>query len=586
MATKLSILGGLIIVMLGTNMLHAQVGINTTDPKAQLEIKSSNPATPSNKDGILIPKINAFPTTNPTVDQDGMMVFLTTTVGANPKGFYFWDNAATSWKIVSGKPGWNDSGNAGTTPGTNFIGTTDNQDLRFKTNNNDAMTIAADGDIGIGTNTPEPSAQLDINSTSGGVLLPRMTTVQRDAIVNPKEGLVIYNTNLQKFQGYFGNNNIYLEEFAFANTNGGSQSGISGQSFTSNFTGMLVSFRIGFGTSQFTTIRLYDSGVPTGTPIHTQSINTIGLTWNPVTLSVPIPIITGRVYSISIDNGAYFLTRNSNSYPGGSLFDGTTPVLNRDAALGIGVMLPSGWSDLSNDTNPNWTAKGNNASANDFIGTTNATDLIFKTNDLEQARILSNGNIGLNTSTPAALLDIAAGADNNGANDPFALAFQYRSGGYRHWIRTRHNGAADSDGNAIDFYLNNSATANGSSAPTVGTKLVMSLENGVVEQNKAAIGGGNVINKTQHGTLIVGSGTIGSLTKTVTLTFPTAFASVPDVVGTAINDGTLGDKFSVTVTNITTTAATFIVYRLDSAPPPGSVAGWGQNLKLSWWAFE
>ncbi|MFM2394223.1 MAG: hypothetical protein RLZZ546_2205 [Bacteroidota bacterium] len=47
--------------------------------------------------------------------------------------------------------------------------------------------------IGIGTTTPDSSAILDISSTTKGLLLPRMTTAQRDAIVNPVNGLMIYN---------------------------------------------------------------------------------------------------------------------------------------------------------------------------------------------------------------------------------------------------------------------------------------------------------------------------------------------------------------------------------------------------------
>lgn len=40
---------------------------------------------------------------------------------------------------------------------------------------------------------PDPSAILDVESTTGGFLMPRMTSVQRDAILNPAEGLWIYN---------------------------------------------------------------------------------------------------------------------------------------------------------------------------------------------------------------------------------------------------------------------------------------------------------------------------------------------------------------------------------------------------------
>ena len=101
---------------------QAQVGIGTTSPNAQLDIKSSNQATPANTDGILIPKVDAFPTNAPTSSQDGMMVYLTTTVGANTPGFYYWDNASTSWKSVGGGKGWGLNGTSGTTPITNEIG--------------------------------------------------------------------------------------------------------------------------------------------------------------------------------------------------------------------------------------------------------------------------------------------------------------------------------------------------------------------------------------------------------------------------------------------------------------------------------
>ena len=42
---------------------------------------------------------------------------------------------------------------------------------------------------------PDPSAMLDVKSTSKGVLLPRMTVEQRNAIPGPAEGLMVYCTN-------------------------------------------------------------------------------------------------------------------------------------------------------------------------------------------------------------------------------------------------------------------------------------------------------------------------------------------------------------------------------------------------------
>ena len=50
----------------------------------------------------------------------------------------------------------------------------------------------------------DPSAALEIDSTTKGFLPPRMTTVQRNAITSPAEGLLIYNTSTQKINFYNG----------------------------------------------------------------------------------------------------------------------------------------------------------------------------------------------------------------------------------------------------------------------------------------------------------------------------------------------------------------------------------------------
>lgn len=46
----------------------------------------------------------------------------------------------------------------------------------------------------VGGEEPDASAILDIQSTEGGVLFPRMTAAQRDAIVNPALSLMLFNT--------------------------------------------------------------------------------------------------------------------------------------------------------------------------------------------------------------------------------------------------------------------------------------------------------------------------------------------------------------------------------------------------------
>ena len=71
-----------------------------------------------------------------------------------------------------------------------------------------------------------------------------------------------------------------------------------------------------------------------------------------------------------------------------------------------------------------------------------------------------------------------------------------------------------------------------------------------------------------------------------TFTFPTAFSTIPQIIVTAVNDGTFTDKFSVSITSLTTTSVSFVVVRLGVPTPNAVSQGWGQNLKLNWWAFE
>lgn len=130
-------------LVLSNITLLAQVGINTTAPAGVLDITASNQITPSNTDGILIPRVQAFPTTNPTADQDGILLFLNTTDGSDNRGFYYWDHAQTRW--VGFADEWRDGVNAS------------GDDLIFASQASTTGTqivITDDGRIGFGTEDP------------------------------------------------------------------------------------------------------------------------------------------------------------------------------------------------------------------------------------------------------------------------------------------------------------------------------------------------------------------------------------------------------------------------------------------------
>ena len=57
------------------------------------------------------------------------------------------------------------------------------------------IPLALSGQVVVGGTVPDPSSALDVQSNSKGVLLPRISTAQRDAMTSPATGLAIFNTS-------------------------------------------------------------------------------------------------------------------------------------------------------------------------------------------------------------------------------------------------------------------------------------------------------------------------------------------------------------------------------------------------------
>lgn len=161
----------IVLILFINSFIYAQVGVGTITPNAALEINSALPSPSTHKAGLLPPIValtatNSIATTTVGVNvinpngggnpATGTIVYNTNTssVGVNQvtPGYYFFNG--TIWEKIStgANKNWQLLGNAGTTLGTNFIGTTDNVGLDFRTNNNFAATIGNAGRIGIGNN--------------------------------------------------------------------------------------------------------------------------------------------------------------------------------------------------------------------------------------------------------------------------------------------------------------------------------------------------------------------------------------------------------------------------------------------------
>ena len=79
------------------------------------------------------------------------------------------------------------------------------------------LTMFSQAQVGIGISAPNVSSMLDITSSSSGILIPRMTSVNRTAISTPAQGLLVYDTDKNTFWYYYGSS--WHELLAYSSTN-------------------------------------------------------------------------------------------------------------------------------------------------------------------------------------------------------------------------------------------------------------------------------------------------------------------------------------------------------------------------------
>ena len=195
-----------LLFFLSTSTLHAQVGIGNTSPNAGLDISSTT-------SGLLIPRVALTnlnvqaPVLNPQTGNipESTLVYHN---GANSitAGFYYWNS--TKWMLLKTTESndWTIIGNTGTNATTNFIGTTDAQDLVVKTNNLERIRILSTGNVGVLETNPanaslEVGGNLIIGNTftggtataqTGGVTIEGRTIIGEDNFFYNVDKFVVY----------------------------------------------------------------------------------------------------------------------------------------------------------------------------------------------------------------------------------------------------------------------------------------------------------------------------------------------------------------------------------------------------------
>lgn len=158
--------------------------------------------------------------------------------------------------------------------------------------------------MGIGTETPEPSAALEIKSTSQGFLPPRMTTNDRNLINTPVPGLMIYNTTTNNLQLYTSVEE-QQEDILIANTtisNGATCMTNGNLWFTPNISGTLTEVKLNAsGAGETASLVLMDASSCDNTRTELGTSNSVTMVngWNTWTFSTPVDVAAGTTYYIS-----------------------------------------------------------------------------------------------------------------------------------------------------------------------------------------------------------------------------------------------------------------------------------------------
>jgi len=153
------------------------------------------------------------------------------------------------------------------------------------------MSAQMNGQVGIGANTftPDNSALLELQSTNSGLLLPRMTTAQRNAISNPAQSLIIYNLTTKCVEIYESNQwqAIWCDCIGFSVTASASPATIcSGSSSTLTASGAnTYSWNTGGSTASITV-------TPSTTTIYTVTGTSTASCSNTATVTVTVSDVT------------------------------------------------------------------------------------------------------------------------------------------------------------------------------------------------------------------------------------------------------------------------------------------------------
>lgn len=381
------------------------------------------------------------------------------------------------------------------------------------------ITMSASAQVGIGVSTANiaPSAQLDVSSTTKGLLAPRMTELQRNSINQPAAGLLVYQTD--STAGFY-----YFDGSAWKQNLGLSPGGTIGQVLTTD----------GAGNATWTTAAVVTPGVDLTTDQTIAGLKTFNsdLTVNGLTIGRGAANIDSNIAL-----GTAALATNTEGF--GNVAIGSTALANNTIGLG-NIAIGMNTLNLNTEGNLN-IAIGALALTNNTFGSNNiATGLGALTNNTT-----GSGNTATGTET---LRDNTTGNDNTGIGHNNLSS---NTTGMANTALGSNTLGLNTDGSyntAIGYFaLNNNETGSGNTAlGQGGLYLNVTGTNNTAIGKEASVATGNLSNTTAIGynarvaadnTIQLGNAfitavkTSGQLT-TGTLTYPNTNGTANQVLTT------------------------------------------------------
>gem|GEM_PF-272979 len=476
----------ILFFVFSTSLLLAQVGINTTAPGtgAMLDVTSNNK-------GILLPRV-ALSATNSSspitpAPSTSLLVYNTATAGSGATavtpGFYFW--SGTAWIPIIGND-WKQSGNAGTSPAANFVGTTDNSDLSFRTNNTEKFRITSNGRLRSYTDgtSGSPAFSWDSDTDTGfyrsnpdefSIVTNGTSQLTIDASGNLRANSAgtaanpLFGWSGDPDKGFYSPGADLLglvtngtERFRIPNTNQvhAMANGTNTAPFyswnTDTDTGLWISsadrLNLTAGGLEFLELRedandqlvINDTNADINTRIATTgNSNTLfvdGANDN-VGLGTGVPNTSAQLEMSDTDRGILInrvaLTSRAVASPVTSPATGLLVYNTANASTGDTEVLPgfyywsgSEWIAMGGTGGRDWSLEGNAGTSpvQNFIGTTDATDFVLRTNDTERMRFLDIGTAGMG-SMPYTNVVLRV----NDASHPFGIVSETSSNGASVW---------------------------------------------------------------------------------------------------------------------------------------------------------